>query len=238
MHGLQWFWNNYIYTFGPSRGKTFLRSFRPDYCNYQPAQPQRLARILKFRLSANDEGEDQTTQTDLCRCFTQPQRQFLARLLKKLYFYCYSITDRNSFANKLVPNQSVPRGALWPGTFCLHHFFSIFLTGRFHIIKNSQATFLSLFLTLQMWRIFLVASLDTWNVEHFSCCFSWHLKCKSFSYRYILVKTSYKFVSWHFSWRFKCGAIFLSLLLTLQMWDILLAASHDTSNRTQFTRSM
>ena len=100
------------YTFGPGRGKTFLRSFRPDYCNYQPAQPQRLARILKFRLSANDEDEDQTTQTDLCRCFTQPQRQFLARLLKKLYFYCYYITDRNSFANKLVPNQSVPRGAL------------------------------------------------------------------------------------------------------------------------------
>ena len=46
------------YTFGPSREKTYLRSFRPDYCNYQPAQPQRLARILKFRLSANNDYAD------------------------------------------------------------------------------------------------------------------------------------------------------------------------------------
>ena len=77
------------YTFGPSQGKTYLRSFRQDYCNYQPAQSQMLARILKFCLSANKEDVDQTTQTDLCRCFTQPPKTVLARLLKKLYFYCY-----------------------------------------------------------------------------------------------------------------------------------------------------
>ena len=79
------------YTFGPSQGKTYLGSFRPDYCNYQPAQSQRLARILKFCLSANNEDVDQTTQTDLCCCFTQPPKTVLARLLKKLYFYCYLV---------------------------------------------------------------------------------------------------------------------------------------------------
>ena len=165
------------YTFGPSCGKTFLRSFRPDYCNYQPAQPQRLARILKFRLSANDEDEDQTTQTDLCCCFTQPQRQFLARLLKKLYFYCYYITDRNSFANKLVPNQSSLDEHSDQGLFVCINFFSIFFNGKIPYYKKFSGHF-------------LVAFLDTSNVAHFSCHFSRHLKC---------------------------GAFFLSLLLTLKM---------------------
>ena len=81
-------------------------------------------------------------------------------------------------------------------------------------------------------------------MARFSCRFSWRFKCCAFFlsllltfqigrslqgllrkgpyinwtfYRYMLVKTSYSFVSWHSSWRFKCGAIFLSLLLTLQI---------------------
>ena len=55
---------------------------------------------------------------------------------------------------------------------------------------------------------------------------------------YILVNTPYSFFSCCFSCRFKCGAIFLSLLLTLQMLCIFLVASLDISNRTQFTRSI
>ena len=76
------------YTFGPSREKTYLRSFRPDYCNYQPAQPQRLARILKFRLSANNEDVDQTTQIDLL-FYTTPKDSFSPIIKEALFLLLF-----------------------------------------------------------------------------------------------------------------------------------------------------
>ena len=91
------------YTFGPSRGKPYLRSFRPDYCNYQPAQPQRLARILKFRLSANNEDVDQTTQTDLCRCFTQPPKTVFSPIIKEdLFLLLFVYSCFFCFFSKLI----------------------------------------------------------------------------------------------------------------------------------------
>ena len=89
MHGLKWFWNNYIYIFWPSRGKTYLRSFRPGYCHFQPAQPQRLARILKFRLSANNKDVDQTAQKNMFKKVLsfgtkQPPQKFVTSIDGKL----------------------------------------------------------------------------------------------------------------------------------------------------------
>ena len=108
---------------------------------------------------------------------------------------------------------------------------------RFSCRFKCGAIFLSLLLTLQMLCIFLVASLDISNRTQFTRSNEEGGIYKLNIFRYILVSTSYRFVSWHFSRRFKCGAIFLSLLLTLQMLCIFLVASLDISNRTQSTRS-
>ena len=74
-------------------------------------------------------------------------------------------SDRNSLVNKLVPNQSIPRGALCSGTFCLHYFFIFFdwKIPYYKILSPLSCHF---------------SVLDALNVAQFSCRFSRHLKCK------------------------------------------------------------